>query len=458
MGGCQNLSQEPIQPAPLTVSVTDAKEFYEATKGRSKVASKYQFLWDLVEVKKLGDVPVVMVPVENIGGGNTLIQNQNNRLSSSRIGSESVIFYHNAAGELTASLLSMDETDPVGMPSNKVYFLDWIDSSLQSVWTLKDGSLIQTDRAVNSPNAKVAECTLDFYMKVCTGAGRVGGADINPTGLPDPGEGCHWEYIGSASCGGGDGGGTPTEPVPNDPFPLPTTKPIVLGGGGTSAGGGVYSFSTQPTSVVLNLMNAVAPYGIQFTSTEIGALNTLPFNAINRIQSFLLDKKTKATWFYEQMINAYTGKVYTLDEQNILKSRGDSFYRVYFLAYAANAYGATRSTARKFNESASDCGTCKANAYKHAIFRIFDAETFGRDIAEQLGKAHEPKVVPKLPETIMDEKNNASGLSIFDTYGYTYRETYFWEVTLLNAINSGSLCFLLNGSEVQSNVYDPESN
>jgi hypothetical protein len=239
-------------------------------------------------------VPVVLVPVENIGGGNTLIQNQNNRLSSSRIGSENVIFYHNAAGKLTASLLFMDETDPIATPTNKVYFLDWMDSSLQSVWTLKDGSLIQTDRAVDSPNAKVAECTLDFYMKVCTGAGRVGGADINPTGLPDPGEGCHWEYIGVASCEGGNGG-TPTNPVPNDPFPLPTTKPIVLGGGGTSAGGRVYSFSTQPTSVVLNLMNAVAPYGIQFTSTEIGALNTLPVKSLNRIKDFLVEKKIKAT-------------------------------------------------------------------------------------------------------------------------------------------------------------------
>jgi|GEM_PF-1457359 hypothetical protein len=58
----------------------------------------------------------------------------------------------------------------------------------------------------------------------------------------------------------------------------------------------------------------------------------------------------------------------------------------------------------------------------------------------------------------MDEKNNASGLSTYDSYGYIYRELYFWEVTLINAINSGSLCFLLEGAEVKSNVDDPDWN
>lgn len=53
VGGCQNLSQEPVEPAPRTVSVADAKEYYEATRGRSKVASKYQFLWGLAEVKRI---------------------------------------------------------------------------------------------------------------------------------------------------------------------------------------------------------------------------------------------------------------------------------------------------------------------------------------------------------------------------------------------------------------------
>lgn len=417
VGGCQHLSQESIEVSPRTVSIASAKEFFEATKGRSKIAPKYQFYWDLAEIKTVGDLPVVVIPAENIGGGNTLIENQNNKTSTSRIGTEHLLIYSNAEGKLTASLSSMSEADSLETATNKIYFFDWIDQSLQSIWTLKGGNLIQTEKAIQSSAAKLSFCTLDFYQKVCDGEQKLGGGN-SPSNLPDPGEGCHWEYVGSTGCGGGGGGGaTPINPFPNSPSPFPVTGPIVFGGGGGGVGGGIggasLAFTAMPNSNVIGLISAVAPYGISFSSHEIAVLNTLPINAINRIKQFLEQKRTKAIWFYEQVIKAYTGSDFTPEERKLLTSKGDTYYRIYFLAYAANAYHATLSTTRKFNERAAYCSSCKGNAYKHAIFRIFDAETFGMELAEKLGKAHEPSDPPRSPETSMDLFNNSVGLDIF---------------------------------------------
>jgi hypothetical protein len=453
VGGCQHFSQKSIEVSPRPVSIASAKEFFEATKGRSKIAPKYQFYWDLAGIKTVGDLPVVVIPVENIGGGNTLIENQNNKTSTSRIGTEHLLIYSNAEGKLTGSLSSMSEADSLETATHKIYFFDWIDHSLQSIWTLKGGNLIQTEKAIQNSTAKLATCTLDLYKLVCDGHARVGGGNF-PSGLPNPDEGCHWEYVGSTACGGG---AAPTNPSPTNPSPLPVTGPIIFGGGGGSnpGGTGIYTFGTQPNSNVIGLMNAVAPYGILFSSHEIAVLNTLPLNAINRIMRFLLTYRIKATWLYENIIQASTGEAFNSQEREILLRKGESFYQIYFLAYASNAYAAMKLTEYNFNLCASTCSSCKGNAFKHAMFRIFDAETFGYATAIDLGNAHEASEDPNNPETIMDKINNNVGLDIFGVNSWLPRTTDYWVDKVMQAINQGNrMVFLQGGNQVPTYSMD----
>ncbi len=88
-------------------------------------------------------------------------------------------------------------------------------------------------------------------------------------------------------------------------------------------------------------------------------------------------------------INLFTGHVFNPEEARILRRNGETYYKIYGLAYAANAYFAFRATENSFNYCAAKFPFCKGNAFKHALFRVYDAETFGFDIAKDLGNAHE---------------------------------------------------------------------
>lgn len=451
--GCQQQTYEVVKPLPTELSMDAAKQYYEATKHRSKAATKYQFLWDLVKLDKIGNAPVVIVPVENIGGGNTLIQAQNGKVSSLPIGSENVIFYYNEKGELTASLVLIDDLNSVATAtkSQKAYFRDWITNTLQSIWTLNKGELVQTDRAIDNSRARTSECVIQQYERRCEGAGQLGGGHQYPVWLPNPGEQCYWQYIGSTGCGGG--GGTPTNPFPNDPFPLPGQGPFGGGGigGGGTGGGGIRAFTVQPTSIVAGLLSSVAPHGIYFSNNEIAILNTLPDNVINRVLAYLLDKKDRSIWFSKQTGNFLTGKAFNSEEEKTLKSKGETYYAVNYIIYAANAFAAYKSTEAKFNTDAAMCVSCRGNAYKHALFRIFDAEAFGFDMAKQLGKDHEYGPANGI-HTEMDLTNNQAGLDIF-VVNPGLHFPWYWEGKVMEALNQGTnMVFVKDGNKVSTSV------
>lgn len=240
VGSCQRQQTlDVVKPVPAELSVDAAKQYYEATKHRSKAATKYQFLWDLVKKIEVDGVPMITVPVINVGGGNTIIQSQNGQISSSRVESGSSMFYLDGEGKITASLTATElpSTESLSKKPQKMYFFDWMDNSLQSVWTLDNGRVVQVENALDDSRARTSGCVAEIYMKVCGGGGQLGGGDNTPTGLGDPGPGCRWVLVGTMPCGGGGnnpGGGDPiTIPGLPGPFPYaPTGPPIVIGGGG----------------------------------------------------------------------------------------------------------------------------------------------------------------------------------------------------------------------------------
>lgn len=430
VGSCQRERQESVAPITTDVlSVDAAKQYYEATKQRSKLASDYQFLWSLAVLKNLDNTPVVMVPLDHIGdGGNTIIQGQNGRVSTTTINAESIVFYLNEKGRLTASLLEMstvDDTLTRASEAHKVYFRDWVDNTLQSVWTLRGGKILAANRALDDSRARLATCTIEHYQRVCGGGAQLGGAPHGaPDWLPDPGEGCYWRYVGSTSCGGG---------------------------GGSGSGGGIFAFTINPTSIVADLLSSVSSYGVIFSQNEVALLNTFPDDAIRRIKDFLIDKRSRAEAVLSQTILFTTGKYFKDAERTTLQSRGQGYYAVAYLVYAADAYAATKSTRAVYGDEGADCQSCKGNAYKHALFRIYDAVVFGYDMAEQLGKDHETGE-PDFMASQMDKDNNQSGLNIFSQYG-PIRPVWYWVDRTKEAMNRGDMVFIKDGRRVRS--YEP---
>ena len=252
VGSCQQQQTlEVVKPVPAELSVDAAKQYYEATKHRSKAANKYQFLWDLAKKMDVGGTPIVTVPVQNIGGGNTIIKSQNGRVESATSEIVSVFFYLDKNGALTASFTAkqlVSNANP-GVSQQEIYFFDWVKNNLQSIWTIDNGGLLRVDEAMDVDAAKAGRtsaCVLQILQLVCDGTSKLGGGDgINPvpTDMPWAEPGCHWEIVGELPCGPGGtnpGGGDPVD-VPGLPSPFtpplsPSGVPIHVGGDPVPAG------------------------------------------------------------------------------------------------------------------------------------------------------------------------------------------------------------------------------
>ncbi|MFB9293408.1 hypothetical protein, partial [Persicitalea jodogahamensis] len=157
-GSCQQERQEVVKPISAELSVDTAKQYYEATKGRSKAANKYQFLWDLAKKMDVGGTPIVAVPIVNVGGGNTVISSQNGRVESSTAEMVSAFFYVDKSGALTASLTAkqLASNESLNVNQQKIYFFDWIKNRLQSVWTIENGRFLQAQVAIDKDVARAS--------------------------------------------------------------------------------------------------------------------------------------------------------------------------------------------------------------------------------------------------------------------------------------------------------------
>ncbi|MCE6988993.1 DUF6973 domain-containing protein [Dyadobacter sp. CY323] len=257
--------------------------------------------------------------------------------------------------------------------------------------------------------------------------------------------------------GGDSGGGGGTIPNP--------------GGGYDPCNGGGLRTSTNPCNPnppnpgpvvvananVLPLINVAASKGISFTSTEIAVLNSQSPTMITKIKDLISAFGSSAKTDFENLIKTLTGSALTNSEREALDALADNIegYKVLMrLMYAANAYAAQAYTGLKYNFSVIVCDNCKANAFKHALFLIFNAETFTKNSAVTLAGAHESGHAGI--NTKMDEKNNAAGSSIFTQFaGIGTASQWADRVKAATDLGQHGLVFVKNEILVSTKEIDP---
>lgn len=281
VGGCQRQQTlDVVTPILDKLSVDAAKQYYEAAKDRSKTVNKYKFRWDLVKKIEIDGALMITVPIIDVNGGSTIIQIQNGQVTSSNVETGNAMFYLDGEGKITASLTAMEIalTENLSRKSQKMYFFNWIDESVQSVWTLANGKFLRADRVVGDSRARTSVCTMEQYILKCDGAGQLGGGHQTPGFLPDPGEGCYWQYIGDTGCGGGAPPAPPVEPPP----PASPPHPGYPGGGSGGGQNGPPNISQEVMQriYVAYKVGAWKAQGVNVTDQEFDWLLRSPFALI----------------------------------------------------------------------------------------------------------------------------------------------------------------------------------
>jgi hypothetical protein len=211
-----------------------------------------------------------------------------------------------------------------------------------------------------------------------------------------------------------------------------------------------------PNAAAAPLVSLAKANGIIFTSAEIAVLNAMKPTMITRIKDLISYAKNSVKNDYDNLINTLTGSLLTSKEKQALDALGDNNENYIFvmrLMYAANAYAAQTYTALKYNSFGATCANCKANAFKHALFLIFNAETFTKSYAETLAGAHEQGQGGI--DTNMDIKNNAAGSSIFSKFNGTGKPIE-WVDRVKAAADQGQygLVFVKNSALVSTTNVD----
>lgn len=270
---------------------------------------------------------------------------------------------------------------------------------------------------------------------------------------------CIDSYIDSFGGYGGSGGGTGGGTVPNpgggyDPCVQPKT-----GTGKTPCTPNTPDPGpvVVPNAAAAPIVNTAKAKGIIFTSTEIAVLNSLSPAMATRVNALISKFGDMVTKNFDNLIINLTGKALTPKEKEALDALADqlqSYKLLMRLFYAANAYAAENLTGVKFNSFGATCSNCKANAFKHALFLIFNAETFTIKSAETLASAHELNSAGI--DRTMDEINNAAGSSIFKQFGQTGTDSQ-WADRVKAATNVGQhgLVFVKNAALVSTTNFDP---
>ncbi len=195
------------------------------------------------------------------------------------------------------------------------------------------------------------------------------------------------------------------------------------GGGGGGASFDMISSSYRQNKVD-NFLSQAAQYGVSFNPDErldfidnFGEFLAIKGDLLKAIQEF---GNNGIQWIENKLQQLI--KSIKQGERDILTNSGPfSSYKVNLFLYVFNAVKAgniadyTMSSLGLNGSVGRGCGVCRGNAVKHAAWMIFNANTFGRSLAQSLGNAHEANEVGN--QTIMDAHNNNIGLQVFDIFG-----------------------------------------
>lgn len=433
----------------------------------SEALKDFFIFWQAADPKTFEGQPILVVPVYNPGWVMKTAEDADGQNRLEELQSQSLIFYFDDKSTITVSIMAEGKgQDP---DKRSIYFFDHRTMRLQSLWQ-SDSQVLSGYSAFptgSSPNARISGCaTVDKWINHC--ADKTAKLRY-----------C-WEYVGTVtSCspfipgelpgtGGGPSGGSP---LPGGGAPLPGT------GGNGLPGSGINPLIQRPFTISLGqdkltvllsqqvsakllplIFEASVNSNISFTREEISYLETFSEQDIDAVIQWIRDKKDIVIEAIENEIRNLK-RSFNDDEKRILREYSENniaIYRLNVLRYGANAYLSARLTRSYFdNDFARNCPSCKGNAFKHALFRIFDARSFGREISRRLGDAHEALENQLSPETNMDKKNNAAGLQIYDTYKNWIADNGFWVNRVGEVMKNGGLVFIIGNQETSSNIDDP---
>ena len=470
--GCEKPGGEiftpPTEKKELTVE--DSRTWLE--RHPSDFLRDYAVLWQTADLTLFEGQKLVIVPIYN-PNGELKIAGDVTGYDEKKLDDAKLIFYLDENGDMAGSIMA---TERIGEPSEdkQVYFFEPQKMRLQSIWKIGGETITgfpafdETDHSASRTSACGA---FDKWINHCVDKTA---RDTN----------C-WEYVGTVwTCLfdfddnmpplNGPGGIPPSGPSPSDP---PISGPPINGPAGPRQSGFSPYLNTNfkfplalgqtklemllnsiiPNKVIPLAFEANVHQGINFTREELEYFDTFSQQDIDAIIEWLKAGLPVTIEGIEKSIENLKRK-FKDAEKNILRqySGGSTVkYRLNILRYGANAQAATYATQAYFQSyQASTCPHCKGNAFKHALFSIFDAESFGREISRQLGEAHESEE-PLTSETAMDKKNNAIGLQIYDTHKNGGTGVFYWGSKIGDVMNNGGLVYLINDQETPSNVDDP---
>jgi hypothetical protein len=267
-------------------------------------------------------------------------------------------------------------------------------------------------------------------------------------------------WVGGGT-GGGGGGTAPNPGNGYEPCTGPQDRTMVAPPCETNEPPGPQPIENDPyytpNSNVSSLITLAATKGVTFTAAQVPALNALSPEMITRIKNLITKFGAAVQVDWDNLVNTINGEYLTDDELAILNTlaagTGANIF-IIRLVYAANAYAAQLSTAAKFNAYGSTCENCKANAFKHALFLIFNAEPFTLEIASILAAAHESESSGQ--NTEMDKKNNMAGMLIYEQFSRIGTPLQ-WVDRVKTATSQGQygMVFIKNGNQVSTSVVDP---
>ena len=463
--GCEKPGEDAIAPPAQKkeLTVEDSRIWLEEQS--SIILQDYSVLWQAAGAALFEGQKLITVPLYNPKDGLKIAGDATGHDDQGKLEGAKLIFYLDGKGDIAGSLMAEQSDESAGKRS--IYFFDPHQMKLQSLWKIGEQTVSGFPAAgpAGHSGSRTSGCGVaDKWVNHC----------IDKTTRDNM---C-WEYVGTVwTCmpdfddnmppaNGPGGGGTAGPPTKGPAAGSPGTSPST---GFSPYINSFFSITLGQTKLdmILNtvisgkviplIFEAATHHGIHFSREEIDYFETFSQQDIDAITDWIKAKKPVTMETVENEITRLKGR-FNKAEKDVLweySASNTTKYRLNVLRYGANAYSATTSTYAYFNSTlAGDCSECKGNAFKHALFRIFDAVSFGREISRQLGEAHE-SLEELDPATIMDKKNNAIGLQIYDSYKNGGAGVFYWGSKVGDAMKNGNLVFLLNNRETPSNIDDP---
>lgn len=461
--GCENpVSEMTTPPAEKKVlTIGESRSWLEDNP--PGMLQDYFILWQNAEIQVFEGQQLITVPIYNRAGGLQIAGNATGHDGSGKLEKEKLVFYLDSRGHIAGSLMAVENDETPG--HKLIYFFDAHIMKLQSLWKV-GGETVSGFPAVDHPgrpDSRTSGCGFaDKWVNHC----------IDKTSRDN----ICWEYVGTvwtcfpefgenipATGGGGGGSGPPIKgPIGGGPSIYPATgfSPYLEGTFSIPLGQTkLQALLASPISekVLPLVFEAGKHHDIHFSRQEIDYFETFPQQDIEAITNWIKAGKSVVLESLENEIIGLKAKFNNAEKNVLWEYSGENKirYRLNVLRYGANAYSATSATYAYFHsKQAGDCGECKGNAFKHALFRILDAVSFGREVSGQLGEAHESEEDPS-KSMIMDRKNNYAGLQIYDTHKNGGAGIFYWGSKVGDVMANGALVFLIDNQEVPSNTDDP---